>query len=259
ADMLTPESVVYDSDRDILYVTNYDFPSAMQGKFNENTGYISKVKMNGEIEELKWVTDLNFPAGMGIYRNKIYTLERRNLVEIDIRSGEIKNRYPLPRMEFANDLAIDSKGNIYISNTSNPLLAQDIYKFKDGNFEVWIEGEELHRTNGIYLYNNELLVGSSGDCMLKAVDLETKKIRKIAGLGGGVIDGIRVDNEGNYIVSKWSGQVFSVTPAGEVTEILNGMQERFNTADFEYIAKKNLLILPTFTANKLIAYRLKSK
>ncbi|MCP4727888.1 MAG: hypothetical protein GY863_22810, partial [bacterium] len=183
-DMLTPESVVYDKDKDILYVTNYDFPSAMQGKFNENTGYISKVKLNGEIEELKWVTGLNFPAGMGIYKNKIYTLERRNLVEIDKKSGEIKKRYPLPRMEFANDLAIDSKGNIYISNTSNPLMAPDIYRFKNGEFEIWVEGEEIHRSNGIYLYGDELLVGNSGDGIFKAIDLETKRVRKIACLGG---------------------------------------------------------------------------
>ncbi|MFC1563423.1 hypothetical protein ACFL6G_00740, partial [candidate division KSB1 bacterium] len=96
AELLTPESVIYDPEREVLYVTNYDFPSAMQGKFNESSGYISKVKLNGEIEELKWVIGLNFPAGMGVYKDRIYTLERRNLVEIDINSGEIVKRYPLP-------------------------------------------------------------------------------------------------------------------------------------------------------------------
>ncbi len=258
-ELLTPESVVYDGEREVLYVTNYDFPSAMLGKFDDNTGYISKVKLNGEIEEKEWVKDLHFPAGMCIHKDRIYTLERRNLVEIDIYNGRIVKRYPLPEMEFANDIAADVEGNIYISNTSNPLLAPDIYKFRNGEFEVWLDGEEIHRSNGIYIHGGELLVGNSGDGILKAINLITKKVRKIACVGGGVIDGIRIDNNGNYLVSKWGGQIFRITPEGEVVEILNGFPGKFNTADFEYIAAKNLMIIPTFTADKLICYKFISK
>ncbi|MCP4723479.1 MAG: hypothetical protein GY863_00510, partial [bacterium] len=121
------------------------------------------------------------------------------------------------------------------------------------------EGEEIHRSNGIYLYGDELLVGNSGDGIFKAIDLETKRVRKIACLGGGVIDGVRIAGDGDFLVSKWGGQVFKISPEGKVVEILDGMPMGFNTADFEYIPEQNLIILPTFTANKLIAYKLNSK
>ena len=49
---LTPESVLYDPDRDVLYVSNFDMRFAASEEF---TGYISKVSLDGEIIELRWV------------------------------------------------------------------------------------------------------------------------------------------------------------------------------------------------------------
>jgi hypothetical protein len=41
-----------------------------------------------------------------------------------------------------------------------------------------------------------------------------------------------------------------------VKEILDTMPVKVNCADFEFIKEKNLLIIPTFTDNRVMAYQL---
>ena len=209
---LTPESVVYDSKRNILYVTNFDnrFVHNLNDE-SQFTGYISKVNLNGEIEEQKWISNLYAPTGMSIYEDKLYTLERKNLTEININTGKIIQRYPIPNCNVPNDLTIDDNGNIYITDTSpSNRLGSRIYKFTDGQIEVWDDSEEVNWSNGIFYHEGKLLLGNSGDGCLKEIDLQTKTIKKIICLGAGVVDGIKVDNEGNYLVSHWEGQIYRI-------------------------------------------------
>ena len=251
---LTPESVLYDPDRGVLYVSNYDINTFSTP---ELTGYISKLSLDGEVLAERWVNGLKGPAGMNIFRDRLFVAERTSLTEIDLTTGELLQRHTIPGSQFLNDVSIDSDGNVYVTDTypSSHTLSR-VYRFKDGEVEEWYGGREIGRANGLHLEGNELLIGNSGDGLLKAVDLANKTLRKIACFGAGVIDGIRLDNEGNYIVSKWEGQVYSVTPRGDVVEILNLMPEGLNTADFEYLPEQNLLVIPTFLGNKVVAYRL---
>ncbi len=249
---LTPESVLYDPERDVLYVSSFD---NQYGRTPEFTGYISKVSLNGEIVEHEWVSELNAPTGLAIHDDKLYTTERGVLTEIDIESGEILNRYPIEGSEFLNDIAIDSDGAIYMSDT-RPSSHPDsrIYRFKDGAVEVW-QNEGIGRANGLFVYGDELLVGNTGDGKLKAVSLKDKSIRTVTSLGVGVVDGIRVDNRGNYLVSHWEGQTYVISPSGDVIEIIDTLYDGVNSADFEYIRERNLLIIPTFADNRVMAYR----
>jgi sugar lactone lactonase YvrE len=254
---LTPESVLYDPERDVLYVTSFDAGFASTP---DSTGYLSQLSLDGEIVELEWITNLNAPTGMGIHGDNLYLLERGILTEIDIDRGEIAARYPIPGSDFANDLAIDEQGNIYISDTSPAShIDSRIYRFKNGEFEVWLDGPEINRANGLFIHENTLLVGNSGDGMLKAVDLSDKTIRDIVSLSAGVIDGIRVDTDGNYLVSHWEGQAYVVSPSGHLVEVLNTMDERKNSADFEFIRERSLLLIPTFLGNSVAAYRVESR
>jgi sugar lactone lactonase YvrE len=252
-ELLTPESVLYDRRRGVLYVTSFDARYAQASEF---TGYISKLSLDGEIEELHWVSDLNAPAGMGILGDRLYVAERSQLTEIDIDSGVVLARYPLVDAEFPNDVAIDAAGNIYVSDTRpSSHLDSRIYRFKDGEVDVWLE-KKISRSNGLFIHGDQLLVGNSGDGMLKAIALRSRNVTDVVCLGAGVIDGIRVDNLGNYVLSHWDGLVYVVTPAGDVLEVLDTRAEGVNSADFEYIRERNLLVVPTFLDNRVMAYRL---
>ena len=63
-----PESVVFDADNNVLYVSNIDGtdPWAKDGK-----GSIGKIGLDGKIIAVEWVTGLNAPKGLGIYIREI--------------------------------------------------------------------------------------------------------------------------------------------------------------------------------------------
>ena len=249
-----PESVLYDPKRDILYVSSFN----RLNREGADAGFLSKVSLDGEIVELEWVTGLDGPCGMAISDDRLFVAEsvRGNLVEIDLDTGQVRERHPFAGSSFLNDVAADGAGNIYVSNSSRSPKAKDIYKFSDGEPVVWQDGYDLHGANGLFVHGNELLVGNSGDGSLKSVGLDSSVCRTVINLGAGVVDGIRVDRRGNYLVSNWEGKVYFIPPSGEIVEMLDTMADGQNTANFEFVSDRNLLVIPTFMGNRVTAYRL---
>lgn len=240
-----PESVVYDKKRDVLYVSNF---------FNSGKEFLSKVRLNGEIEKLQWITGLNRPTGMAIFNDKLYVVDRANLVEINIEAGKIANKHPVPGAKFINDVDFDAAGSAYISD----LNGNAIYKFSRGKFEVWLQGEEIPAPNGMCVDNDKLIIGTIGDGSLKSANLSDKKMTTIISFGSGtVMDGLRKDGKGNYIISDYSGRVFLVTPAGQKTKLLDTTVPKKFCADLEYIIEKKLLIIPTLYDNRIMAFKIK--
>ena len=239
-----PESVVYDAKRDICYVTSY---------FNGGKEYISKMKLNGEVETLEWVTGLNRPTGMIIVNDKLYVNDRQNICEIDIDKGEIVNKYAIPNPRFVNDIAADVDGNFYISDSN----MNTIYIFRDGKFEVFVQGLEIASPNGLLVDGDVLLVGVSIQGCLKSIDLKTKEIKTIASVGSGsIMDGIKTDGKGNYLISDFNGRLFRVSKDGNTTLLLNTKTPQIRLADFEYIIDKNTLIIPSLESNIILSYKL---
>jgi len=251
---LTPETVVYDPGRDVLYVSNFDYQYAQK---TAPSGYISKLATDGDILDQYWITGLEAPAGMGIWRDTLYVAEREHLVALDLGTGTVAGRWPIPDPVFPNDVAIDSAGTVYVSDTrTNDWDDSRVYRFRDGGFDV-LANEGISRANGIAVVGNDLIVGSSGDGILKRVSLADGRVEPIVSLGAGIIDGIRVDRTGNLLVSHWEGLLYRITPSGDVVEILDAWPDRRNVADFEYLPDRNLVIVPTFLDNRVVAYRLR--
>jgi hypothetical protein len=151
---------------------------------------------------------------------------------------------------------LEVKGTVYISDTrsSNPRGSR-IHRFRNGKFDVFVE-DGIARANGLWIHDGGLLVGNSGDGFLKRVDLETGKMENVFSVGSGILDGIRVDRNGNLLVSRWGGQVFRVSPNEDMEEILDAEAQGWNTADFEYLPEENLLVIPTFFDNRVRAMRI---
>ena len=244
-----PESITYDTQREILYVSNIN-GSPLE---KDGNGFISKVKLDGSIDKLEWVTGLNAPKGSAITKEKLYVTDIDELVVIDIETGSKISSYKKDEAIFLNDVAIDQAGNVYVSDFSKENSA--IYRLSNDKFAIWIKNDEIGRPNGLYIHDNELYVGNSEDGKIKAIDLENDSIRTVVVVGTG-IDGLKMDDKGNFIVSDWSGKTSFVSKSGEVTELLNTTGEKINSADLEFIIEKNLLIIPTFFDNRLVAYEL---
>ena len=70
-------------------------------------------------------------------------------------------------------------------------------------------------------------------------------------------DGLEQTKSGNFIVSCWSGIVYYVKPNGTKTVLLDTREQKLNTADIGFDAEKNVVYIPTFYGNKIVAYKLK--
>ncbi|WP_077923798.1 SMP-30/gluconolactonase/LRE family protein [Spirosoma sp. 209] len=244
-----PESVLYDG-QNTLYVTNIDGKSdALDG-----TGFISKVSLDGKIENLRWTSGLNAPKGMGLYRNRLYVTDVYRLVVINTETGQAEKTYDAvdQKTAFLNDVTVAKDGTIYVSDSRS----DKIYRLKEDKWEVWMEGEQLNKPNGVLAVGKDkLLIGCTKTGALRAVDINTKTMTTMAE-GMDRTDGIVPEGKGNYLVSDWTGQVFHVDAKGAKQQLLDTRKEGINAADIDYIPGRRLLIVPTFMKNKLVAYEL---
>lgn len=243
----TPESVLFDKERNVLYVSNV---GGMDPSKKDNNGFISKVSVDGKVENLEWVKGLNAPKGMGVYKNKLYVTDITKLVEIDIEKGKITKGYEVPGAKFLNDVFVDTAGVVYFSDSET----NKIHTFQNGKVSVW--KSDLQGPNGIYVMNGKLYLSSMGSKDFKSIDLASKKDSVLAmGIGAG--DGVEyAGKDGYFIVSDWNGAVYMVSP-GKTIKFLDTVNDKVNSADVGYIQDKKLLLVPTFFKNKVVAYTLK--
>jgi sugar lactone lactonase YvrE len=277
AEFKTPESVIYAPNENMLFVSNID--GQPDGK--DNQGFISKVSpLNGSIIMLNWVTGLNAPKGMTIINNNnntfLYVSDITDLVEIDVNSGKIINRYNAPGSTFLNDVASDNQGYVYVSDTvTNTIYRLDSKNLGDNStnnnsnasLQAWLQTPELNGPNGLYVdnSNNKLIVASLGAFSnpagsIKVVDLQNRTVRGLGNEGTAVpiggLDGIEADSTGRYyyVTDNAGGKLYVVNSNGTGYETLDLQNQ--GTADLGVILDENLIIIPMMQDNKLEAYRI---
>jgi sugar lactone lactonase YvrE len=242
----TPESVIYDAERYILYVANIEgSPSAKDGN-----GFISKLSMKGKVEKLKWITGLDGPKGMAIFGRRLFVSDIDKLVEIDIEKGTVVKRYQAEGAAFLNDVTVDPEGNVYVSDSAKG--RNTVYRLSGGTLEAWVRDERLSGANGLCVSGGMLIVGAAGEGMLMGVSLKDRSISDVAVIGTS-IDGIAPDGEGDYIVSDWSGKTVLVDSEGGIQVLLDTTSDNVNAADIWYIAKYKMLLIPTFHDDRVVA------
>jgi hypothetical protein len=95
---------------------------------------------------------------------------------------------------------------------------------------------------------------TSNSSTLKSIDLETKEITDLVdGLGHG--DGIVPAGNGDYLASSWRGELFYISSDWQSVQLLDTREIEINAADIDYIIEKNLLLVPTFFDNRVVAYQ----
>ncbi|WP_298740616.1 ATP/GTP-binding protein [uncultured Chitinophaga sp.] len=238
-----PESVYFDAAKNILYVSN------IEGKSNGNdgNGFISRMTPEGKILDLRWVEGMSAPKGMGIYKGRLYVADLTEVVVIDIRKGAVAERIPVEGAVFLNDLTIDNKGVIYVSDTR----AGRVHQIKDGKVNTLFE---VNGPNGLLWLPSGLQVLADGAFFQLQAGNTLKKIADI----GQSVDGIVQVKAGEFIVSCWPGEVFYVNAAsGAAVKLLDTREQQLNTADIGYNPKKKMVYIPTFNGNTVAAYRIK--
>jgi sugar lactone lactonase YvrE len=246
--MKTPESVLFDKSRNIIYVANINGMPTDKDK----NGFISKLTPDGKVETLEWVKGLDAPKGMGIYENKLYVTDISKIVEIDIAKGKVAKTYDVKGAQFLNDITVDSAGTVYFTDYGT----SKIYTLIKGKLAVWLDSG-LTKPNGLLIESDRLLLADGND--FKAIDLKTKAITTIS---SGVNAGDGIANFGklnHYVVSDWNGTVFLIEPNGSMNTVIDTKADKINSADIDFITESGTLLVPTFFNNRVVAYTVTHK
>ncbi|MBN2544346.1 MAG: ATP-binding protein [Spirochaetes bacterium] len=242
-ELLTSESVFYDRHRKMLYV------SCINGTPNvkDGNGYIAKVSLDGTIINKEWIIGLNAPKGMGLYRNRLYVSDIDQIVEININSGIIINRYDVQGAVFLNDIAIDRKGTVYCSDSN----ATTIYYLSNGVSGAWLTGME-NKPNGLLISHDYLYAGIKKNIL--KIGLADKVIYEKIPVASSAVDGLKKFKNDIFFISDWTGKTQAVNAEASKV-LLDTTGTGINSADIEYIRDKKLLIIPTFSGNNITAYK----
>ncbi|NEM97545.1 gluconolaconase [Pontibacter sp. BT327] len=241
----TPESVVYDPDRDVLYVSNIN----QSNDRRDGDGFISKLKPDGEIEELHWVTGLNNPKGMALHNNVLYVADVEEVVAISVQTGAILGKYEAPKARELNDVTVDDAGTVYISDMER----RAIYQMRNGRITEWFDKTKRQRPNGLLADDNQLVVAFMSSGEVRLLNSETKEFTDLTDKIKNA-DGITKAGTDGYFVSNWEGEVYYVNLEGKKWKVLDTKGKNMNAADIYYSGKTQLLYIPTFKDNRIVAY-----
>jgi hypothetical protein len=244
-----PESVLYDATNKVLYVSNIDGtePWGKDGK-----GSIGKVGLDGKIINAEWVTGLNAPKGMGLYKGKLYVADLTEIVVIDIAKGKIVQHLPVMGAVGLNDISIGANGALYVSDSK----ARKVYLIPVSfpkKMGFILDSNQLKRPNGVLLHGNNLYVLDDGTMYRLEKNRSLTKITD--GMEGGT-DGIENMQGKDFIVSCWGGAIWYVQEDGTKTLLLDTREQKINSADIGYDAKNKIVYVPTFWKNSVVAYQL---
>ncbi|MBD1397540.1 gluconolaconase [Pontibacter sp. JH31] len=243
----TPESVVLDRERNVLYVSNIN----QSGKDRKDgDGFISRLSSNGDIEQLYWVSGLNDPKGMALHNNVLYVADLDEIVAIATQTGSILSRHKVDKAQSLNDVTVDNAGNVYISDIGKGA----IYQFRNGRVTNWLDDTKREKPNGLLYDNNRLVVAFMNSGNVRLLDTDRKDFSDWADKIPSA-DGIAHAGAAGYFVSNWNGEIYYVNQAGKKWKVLDTKDRKINAADIYYSEEKQLLYVPTFYDNRVVAYR----
>jgi len=219
-----------------------------QGTAADGLGGIALLNADGSIRQQNWLRGLNAPKGLASFQGKLYVADLTELVVIDIESAKVLEKISAPDSVFLNDVAVDSKGMVYVSDTRKNRL----YRLQQNNLKPWLENVEA--ANGLTFVGDQLYIGA-GDKLFKADD--QGKLTVIAQGFAERADGVEPVGNGDFIVSCWAGLIYYVHADGKLDLLLDNRPHKLNTADIGWDNTQQILYVPTFLGNSVQAYQLK--
>jgi hypothetical protein len=243
----TPESIILDTTNKILYVSNI---GGKDPGLKDSNGFISRLKLDGTIDKLQWVTGLNAPKGMCLVGAKLYVTDIDKVVVIDIKEGKIVNSIPVEGSGFLNDIAATGVDELIISDSQMKCY----FKVIGDKVTMLAKDESFASPNGI-LFEKGKVISGVGDRIIRLDPLTGKWEDFITGTGG--VDGLQKIADDVYIVSDWTGHISIAIPAKPMESLLDTtLLDRYNAADLFYDSVHKRIFVPTFYGNSISCYQL---
>jgi DNA-binding beta-propeller fold protein YncE len=238
-DLPTAESVLPDGNW--LYVSLIDGNSSEK----DGKGGIAFLNESGLIINKEWVKGLNAPKGMAIYNSIMYVADIDEVIKIDVKTARILEKIKIEGSLFLNDVSIDKKGNVFVSDTK----LNNIYKIINDKPTLFLEN--ITYANGLKCIKSDLYILKGPSIIKVASDKSITTIAEGLASGG---DGLEPYKDG-FIGTCWAGLIYHIKKDGTVNLLLDSRNDKINTADIGFNPKTNILYVPTFLKNSVVAYQ----
>jgi len=255
----TPESVKWDSTQDVYFVSNINgAPNAKDGN-----GYISRLGPAGMVTDSAFIKGLNAPKGMALIHDTLWVTDIDVVRAFDARTAAPVATVPVPGAVFLNDITAAPDGSLYVTDSAIRFGAKgqehvgtdQIFRVgPDRKVSSAIKNDTLSRPNGITwdAANQRFIVVSIGGTKSlfawKPGDVAPATI----GSGPGGYDGVELAR-GAILVSSWTDSSVYRFENGEGSKLISGVP---SPADIGYDAKRNRVLIPVFTGNRVEIWQL---
>lgn len=263
----TPESVLWDSAQDVYFVSNTNGNPSVK----DNNGFISRVKPDSGVENLRFIAGgqdgviLNAPKGLALQGDTLWVTDIDAMRAFNAKTGRFLRMVDLRAQGavFLNDVVFGPDGALYITDTgilfdsagaiSHPGPDRIFRITANRRVSVAAEGDSLQRPNGITwdATGNRFIVVAFGGPSVFSWKLGDRTPTLIA-QGPGGFDGV-VMAGGKVLVSSWTDSTVSAYQNGNGERVISGVA---GPADIGYDAKRNRVMIPLFTQNRVEIWQL---
>ncbi len=145
-----PESVLVDRKRQVLYVTN-------GRQYAPGTdGFISRLSLDGQLIELRWVDSLSRPTGMALRGDQLFVADVDKLRVINPETGEVTAAIGEPVANAGlNDVVIFQDSIVMVS--ASPV--HSVFQLERDHLTHFVSGEDHFAwANGLIQHGGDLIV-----------------------------------------------------------------------------------------------------
>jgi sugar lactone lactonase YvrE len=265
--MKTPESVRYDPELDVFYVSNINGGASA----HDGNGFIAVVRADSVgaatkilVEGGKRGAKLDAPKGLALVGDTLWVADIDHVRAFNRRTGAPIADIDLSAQKatFLNDVVADGSGAIYVTDTgismnakgamSHPGIDQ-IFKIT-GRTAAALRPDSLDAPNGIAWdsTSGRFILGPSNNKAIQTWKEGDKATTALVN-GPGQYDGVEVLADGRILVTSWADSAVHIVQNGEMTVLVPNVS---GPADIGVDTKRNIVAIPRLNDNKVDYYKI---
>ena len=266
----TPESVLYDPEQDVYFVSNIGGnPSQKDGN-----GYIARVHADSlDAPDRDFVRGgrpgitLHAPKGMAIVGDTLWVADIDAVRAFNRRTGRQYGAVEVADAVFLNDVARGPGDTLYVTDTgirfdANGTMSHPgtdrVYALAGRTPSVAVEGMILAGPNGVAWDSagRRLLVAPFNGPTILAWSPEGRapNPRRLAA-GPGSFDGLALLADGRVLATSWAdSSVYAMRGDTTMTRLVTGVEA---PADLGVDTRRNRIMIPLFNENRVVVYELR--
>ena len=230
-------------------------------------GWVSKLAADGSMIDSRWATNIRNPMGMRVSGKRLWVNNITEIIGINLKDPSDRIVYSIDDAILLNDLATDSSGYAYLSDSMNSRVVRiDLATGENSTFISTLPSSP----NGLLVHGDKLYIASWGIMSEQpeeraewitqtAGDLywvslkESETVRHIVVPELGNLDGVEIDQQGNIYVSDWeNGKLYKISSSNKTVIELG--QYKQGLADLGLNSLTGELVLPIMLSSEVLFY-----